>query len=81
MLALVAVRSELMRLTVNTAIAILISLADHLINFVIGKLLTNGSHDVSQLGSGDEAVVVAVEDLCLFSRAELNSITAPRHEP
>lgn len=51
------------KLTVNTSIAILISLANHLINLLVSQLLADGSHDVAQLGRGDEAVVVAVEDL------------------
>lgn len=50
-------------LTVNASIAVLIGLANHLVNLVVGKLLTNGGHDVTQLGGGDEAVVVAVKDL------------------
>lgn len=50
-------------LTVNSAIAILISLPDHLVNLVIGKLLADGSHDVTKLCSGDETIVVTIEDL------------------
>jgi len=48
---------------INTPIAVLVGLADHLVNLVIGKLLTDGGHDVTELGSGDEAVVVAIEHL------------------
>lgn len=50
-------------LTVDSAITILVSLSDHLINLVIGELLADGGHDVSEFGSGNEAVVIAVEDL------------------
>lgn len=49
--------------TINSSIAILISLADHLIDFLVGQLLANGCHDMAKLGCGDEAVVIAVEDL------------------
>jgi hypothetical protein len=49
--------------TVNTPIAVLVGLADHLIDLVVGQLLADRSHDVAQLGRRDEAVVVAVEDL------------------
>lgn len=52
-----------MDLTINAAIAILVGLADHLVNFVISKLLADGSHDMSQLRSRNETVVVAVEHL------------------
>jgi len=41
----------------------LISLADHLVDFLVGQLLANGRHDMAKLGCGDEAVVIAVEDL------------------
>lgn len=52
--------------TVDPAITILVRLADHLIDLVVSELLTNGSHDVTELGSGNEAVVVAIEHLeCL----------------
>lgn len=51
------------RLTVNPSVTILISLTDHLVDFVVGQLLADGGHNVTQLGGGDEAVVVAVEDL------------------
>ena len=54
-------------LTVDSTITILIGLADHLINLIIGQLLTNGGHDVAELGSRDEAIVIAVEDLESFS--------------
>jgi hypothetical protein len=49
--------------TINSSVTILISLADHLIDFLVGQLLANGCHDMAKLGSGDEAVVIAVEDL------------------
>lgn len=49
--------------TVNASITILVSLADHLINLIVGQLLADRRHNVSQLGRRDEAVVVTVEDL------------------
>jgi hypothetical protein len=49
--------------TVNPAIAILIGFSDHLINFIICQLLSNGCHDVAEFGSGDETVVVTIEYL------------------
>lgn len=48
---------------VDPAITILIRLTDHLVNLVVGQLLADGSHDVAELSGGNEAVVVAVEDL------------------
>lgn len=50
-------------LTVNSSITILVSLSDHLINLVICQLLSNGCHDVTELSSGDEAIVITVKDL------------------
>jgi len=49
--------------TVDSAITILISLSDHLINLIICQLLTNGCHDMTELSSGDESVVITIEDL------------------
>merc|ERR1712170_63279 len=50
-------------LVVNLAIAINISLSDHLIDLLVRKLLTEVSHDVSELGSRDESVAILVEHL------------------
>lgn len=50
-------------LTVDAAVSVLVSLSDHLVDLVVGQLLADRGHDVAQLGSGDESVVVAVEDL------------------
>ena len=50
-------------LTINASIAILVGLADHLVNLVISQLLANRGHDMTELGGGDEAVVVTVENL------------------
>jgi hypothetical protein len=50
-------------LTIDAAVTVLVSLPDHLVDLVIGQLLTNGGHDVAELGSGNETVVIAVEDL------------------
>lgn len=49
--------------TVNTTIAILVRLADHLVNLIVGELLTDRRHDVTKLGCGNEAVVVTIEYL------------------
>lgn len=59
--------SVMKRHTVNTTITILVSLADHLVNLIIGQLFANGSHHVAQLGGRDKAVVVAIEHLRLRS--------------
>ncbi len=50
--------------TIDPSITILVSLSDHLINFIICQFLANGCHNVTELRSGDETVVVSVEDLC-----------------
>ena len=55
-------------LTVDATIAILVSLANHLINLVICELLANGCHDVTELGCRDETVVVTVKHLMWVSR-------------
>jgi len=49
--------------TINAAVAILVGLPNHLINFVIRELLTDRGHDVAELSSRDEAIVVTVKDL------------------
>lgn len=49
--------------TVNTSITVLVSLPDHLINLIVCELLTDRGHNVSQLSSGNEAIVVTVEYL------------------
>ena len=48
---------------IDPSIAILVRLADHLVDLLVGQLLADGGHDMAQLGGGDEAVVVAVKDL------------------
>ena len=50
--------------TVDTPIAVLVGLADHLVNLVVSQLLADRGHDVAKLGRRDEAVVITVEDLC-----------------
>lgn len=52
--------------TVNPAITVLVSFPNHFVNFVIGELLANRGHDMAQLCSRNEAVVIAVEDLECF---------------
>jgi len=54
-------------LTINASIAVLVSLPDHLVDLVVGQLLADGGHDVTQFGGRDETVVIAVEDLERFS--------------
>jgi hypothetical protein len=49
--------------TVDASVTVLVGLPNHLIDLVVGQLLADGRHDVSQLSSGDEAVVITVEDL------------------
>jgi hypothetical protein len=48
-------------LVVDLAIAIDISLADHLVHLLVGELLSEVGHDVSQLSSRDESIAVLVE--------------------
>lgn len=52
-----------MCLTVDPSITILVGLPDHLINLVVGQLLSNRGHDVTELSGGDKAVVITVENL------------------
>jgi hypothetical protein len=47
----------------HLAVTVNIRLPDHLIHLLVGELLTEVSHHVSQLSSGDEAVAVLVEHL------------------
>lgn len=58
---------SLRRLTVNPPVTVLVGLANHLVDLVVGQLLADGGHDVAQLSSGDEAVVIAVENLSSLS--------------
>merc|ERR1711953_1188510 len=48
-------------LVVDLAIAVDVRLAEHLIDLLIGELLTKVGHDVAQLSGRDEAVAVLVE--------------------
>jgi hypothetical protein len=45
------------------AVAVDVSLADHLIHLLIGQLLAEVGHHVPQLSRRDQSVAVAVEDL------------------
>ena len=68
--------------TVDASVAILVSFPDHLINLIIGQLLADRRHDMSQLGGGDEAIVVAIknlESLCKERRVNL-FLPAHKHE-
>ena len=49
--------------TIDAAVAILVSLADHLVDLVVRELLADRCHNVAELSRRDEAVVVAVEHL------------------
>lgn len=51
--------------TINTSITVLVSLADHLVNLLVGQLLANRCHDMAKLGSRDETVVITIEDLAM----------------
>jgi hypothetical protein len=55
--------------TVDTPIAILVSLADHLVNLLIREFLANRRHDVTKLSSRDETIVVAIKDLLVMVRS------------
>jgi len=44
-------------------ITIDISLSDHLIDLLIGELLSEVGHNVSKLSSGDKTVSISIEDL------------------
>ena len=50
-------------LVVDLTVTIDIGLTDQLIDLVVGQLLSQVGHDVTQLGGGDETVAIAVEDL------------------
>jgi hypothetical protein len=45
------------------AVAVDVSLADHLVHLLISQLLAQVGHYVPQLSRRDESVAVAVEDL------------------
>ncbi|KAI6776161.1 hypothetical protein HG530_000106 [Fusarium avenaceum] len=51
------------QLTVDSAITVLVSLSNHLINLIIGELLADRGHDVSEFSSGNETVVITIENL------------------
>merc|ERR1719333_1866683 len=55
-------------LVVDLSITINICLSDHLIYFFVGELLAEICHDVAQLGSTNESVAIAVEDLECFNQ-------------
>ena len=48
---------------VDLAVAINISFTDHFVDLFVGKFLAEISHNMTQFGSGDEAVSVLIEDL------------------
>mmetsp|Transcript_2178 Transcript_2178/g.7340 ORF Transcript_2178/g.7340 Transcript_2178/m.7340 type:complete len:210 (+) Transcript_2178:1150-1779(+) len=50
-------------LVVDLAVAVDVGFAEHLVDFFVGELFAEVGHDVAELGGGDEAVAVLVEDL------------------
>ena len=48
---------------VDLPVTVDVCLADHLVDLLVRQLLAEVRHDVAQLGRGDEAVTVLVEDL------------------
>merc|ERR1719235_1098343 len=50
-------------LIIDLAISVHVCLPNHLINFLICELFAKIGHDMPELGSADEAVAIAVEDL------------------
>ena len=62
-------------LVVDLAVTVNIRLPDHLINLLVRELLTEVSHDVSQLSSRDETVAVLVEHL---GAATISPYCSPR---
>merc|ERR550537_1977948 len=50
-------------LVVDLAVAVDISLTDHLVNLLVRELLAEVRHHVAELSGGDEAVAVLVEHL------------------
>merc|ERR1711934_1175271 len=50
-------------IVVNLAVTIDVGLPNHLVDFLVSELLAQVSHDVTELGGGDEAVAVLVEHL------------------
>lgn len=68
-------------LTVNPSVTVLVGLADHLVDLVVSQLLADGGHNVTQLGGGDEAVVVTVEDLDSLSAMVEKYCPNRGHEP
>ena len=61
---------------IDLAVAVYVSLPDHLVDFLVGEFLAEVGHHVPQLGGGDEAVAVLVEhaerlpDLLLAAQGE-----------
>jgi hypothetical protein len=51
---------------VDLSVSINIGLTDHLINLLVGELLTKVGHDMTQFGGRDETVAILIEDLECF---------------
>ena len=50
-------------LVVDLAVTVNVRLADHLIDLLVGELLTEVGHDVTKLSGGDETIAITIEDL------------------
>merc|ERR1712100_267667 len=50
-------------LVVDLSVTVDVSLSDHLVDLLVSELLTEGGHDLPQLGGRDELVSISVEDL------------------
>ena len=50
-------------LVVDVTVSVDVGLSDHLVDLLVGQLLSQVCHDVAQLGGRDETVAVTIEDL------------------
>merc|ERR1719152_309675 len=65
-------------LVVNLAVTVNVSLADHLIDLLVGELLAKVGHDVAELSRRDEAVAILVEDTERLLELLLGRVLAER---
>ena len=49
-------------LLVDVTVTIEVGITDHLVDLRLGEPLTEVSHDVTELGSGDQTAAIAIED-------------------
>ena len=61
------------RVARHLSVAVDVSLPDHLVNLLVGKLLTEVGHHVSQFCSRDEPVTVLVEHLHVKTRTPIRT--------